>query len=215
MKIYIPEHLKSIHIIKQLYEMIKSYGEDIKWNQVTPSSFDNYKFSLKTDPVISFLDLILPSWVDLVRNGVSSRYDPINKTVYTIENNTLTDTGFWDDKLLPVIEEERKKKISYLSSMFYSVKGTFKVLEYLKLFGIFGNSLKDIRYTTKSIDIKIDSINVDRDQFFSMIEAFLGTLLYFEELNITIGESKIEFNGELKVNIDTGEFYYKYEKVII
>ena len=185
----------------------------MKWNQVTPSSFDNYKFSLKTDPVISFLDLILPSWVDLVRNGVSSRYDPVKKTVYTIEDNNLTDTGYWDDKLLPVIEEERKRKINYLSSMFYSVKGTFKVLEYLKLFGIFGNSLKDIRYTTKSIDIKIDSISVDRDQFFSMIEAFLGTLLYFEELNITIGESKIEFSGELKVNIDTGEFYYKHEKI--
>lgn len=215
MKLYIPEHLKSVPVIKQLWEMVKSYSNDLKWNSEIPGSFDDYQFSLKTDPVISFLDLVLPKWVDVIRGDESTRYDPDKGTVYKIWEGELIDTGYWDSEtLLPLIERERKKKINYLSSLLYSVKGTFKVLEYLKQFGILGDSkILGLTYTTKSIEIRIDAIKVDRDLFFSMLEAFLGALLYFEELTIKVGESKIELGGNLKVNIDTGEFYYIHEKV--
>lgn len=215
MKLYIPEHLKSIKIIEQLYEMVKYYGNDKAWNSAIPGSFDNYNFSLKTDPVVSFLDLVLPRWVDVIdKHGSTTRYNPDEKKTYKIINRQLTDIGFWDDRLFPIISEERKKKINYLSCLLYSVKGTFKVLDYLKQFGILGESkILDLKYTTKSIEIKIDQIKVDRDLFFSSLETFLSSLLYFEKLTILVNESGIELKGDINVNIDTGEFYYKYEKI--
>lgn len=165
-----------------MYNMLTEF-EDNYSETDTSDSFDDYLDDFNKDPVGYFLALMLP--IDSMVN------------IYKDED---------------IREEEYENKMNFLLALFYSVKGTFKVLDYLKLYNIFGSSGVNISYTTKNITIEIDSIDVPVNQFYSAFEDFLTNLLYFEKLVIKIGK----FNSSIEINnrssITTGTlFYKKYE----
>lgn len=195
MKLYIPPYLRTgkIPVLKQLYEMVASYSEEYT-DKEELDSFNDYKASLINDPVLLFLDYCVPNLEDM-------------KIKYPLEEN---------------LEELRKNHINYLTTLFYSVKGTYKVLDYLTEYDLFqtSNGLSEllpdetttITYTTQSINIEIQSLpqNLDRDLFCAYLEKFLCTLLYFETLTITINSIGTKFNDNTVVSINHGEAFYQY-----
>lgn len=208
MKVFIPKHLREIPIINRLYEMIKAYSEDEVWNSETPDPFDDYRFSLKIDPVKKFLELCIPYRVSLYIDGVPAILDSDKKEAI------IDSVGVpWEDAFYDLVESERRERITYLSRMFYSVKGTYRVFDFILGFEIFRTTKCDINYTTRSIQIYISEISIDRDLFCSALEGFLSALLYFESLQIIIGSTRTRLTQELGTSINYGEMFYTYNKL--
>lgn len=182
MEVYIPKHLLKVGIIKMLHEMIGQYQLQ---EAEESDSFSDYRYTLKTDPVRKFLNLIYPtSWAKA--DG----------------------------------EEVTKEKINYLSSLFYSVKGTFKVLDYILAFGILTDwTTKDttstLTYSARKISVKVKSITVDKDLFCDYFEKFICALLYFDELDISVDKVLTEITDSTVASINHGIwFYQKYDAEI-
>lgn len=103
----------------------------------------------------------------------------------------------------------RKNKITYLTALFYSVKGTYKVFDYMIDYSLVD---ADITYTAKNISISINTIpeSLDRDLFCTYLEKFLATLLYFESLDITISSLSISVVDNTTASLNHGKAYYQY-----
>lgn len=158
--------------------------------------YENHKILLKNDSVRNFIDLMMISDEDLkVRLG--------------------------DDWT----EYARESYITYLVTLFNTVKGTYKVLDYLTEYDLFqtsrgkeqqeaDNSTK-INYTTQSITIDIQEIpsDIDRDMFCDYLEAFLSSLLYFESLTITINKISTKVTDDTVTSLNHGEAFYQYFEV--
>ena len=163
-----------------LYNMILGYENSASTDD--SDSFSDYRYTLKTDPVRKFLNLIYPSdW-------------------RTRDGETVT-----------------KEKINYLSSLFYSVKGTFKVLDYITAFGILTDwTTKDttsvLTYTARKISVKVKSISVDKNLFCDYFEKFLCALLYFDELDISVDKVITEITDSAVSSINHGLWFYQYYK---
>ncbi len=180
MKVYIPKHLRRIPIIEQLCSMISEYSKKYA-GENDQDSFSDYRYSLRNDAVVRFLDYVLDFSDDLVKRNV----------------------------------------ITYLSTMFYSVKGTYKVLDYITAYDLFGTGEKSmenveehvkITYTTQSLSIEIDDLpeRFDRDLFCEYLEQFLCALLYFQSLTISIENmgTRIEDNTTTSLNYGSECFQY-------
>lgn len=87
--------------------------------------------------------------------------------------------------------------INYLSRLFYSVKGTIKVFDYMRSF----LNLKfegDIVYTTKYIEFNLADITLsDENLFYESMRDFLEALLYFQELRVNIGTVNLILTGNI------------------
>lgn len=109
-----------------------------------------------------------------------------------------------------VDEEDYSAIINYLTALFYSVKGTHKIFDYLLNYNIIKTSKAKIKYTSKSIDITLDGITIERGLFCEAFEKFLCALLFFDSLKITINNLDITMRGELGVSINHGELHYQF-----
>ena len=112
-------------------------------------------------------------------------------------------------------EEIKEETITYLSSMFYSVKGTFKVLDYLVNYGILsGWTNKDvtsqISYSSRKVSISIALVTQDEKLFCEYLEQFLCALLYFDELEISIEKIETEVNDRSTTSINHKASFYQY-----
>lgn len=128
------------------------------------------------------------------------RTDPVRKFL------NLTYPSAWS-------EQDKENKINYLSSLFYSVKGTFKVLDYIIAFGILSDwedrdSVNKITYSSRKISIHLKSIGTDKTLFCDYLEKFLCALLYFDELDITIDEISSDIADNAVISINSGYSYY-------
>lgn len=95
----------------------------------------------------------------------------------------------------PVDGEEIDYK--YLSHLFYSVKGTIKVLEYMKELL---NLDLTYSYSTKLLQINVDKVEltlVDEGTFRNMFIDFLNALLYFKDLDLSIDVVDMHLTSEL------------------
>lgn len=103
--------------------------------------------------------------------------------------------------------------INYLSALFYSVKGTCKVLDYLTEYELLEDTT--ISYTTQNLSITMNSLpeNLDRELFCNYLEKFLNTLLYFESLTINIGEISVKVDEKTTTSLNHGEAFYQYYEV--
>jgi hypothetical protein len=201
MQIYIPKYLgERIPILKQLSEIVTGYGKKYSKDEDI-DSFSDYKYSLRNDSVVRFLDYVIPD-IDEFK----SRFPDQDETnIIQLRNN----------------------HISYLTVLFYSVKGTYKVLDYITEYDLFQTSkgkksqgqdlTTKIAYTTKSISIEIQSIPVtlDRGVFCSYLEKFLNELLYFEFLTINIKTISAEITDSTTTTLNHGDAYYQYYQVNI
>lgn len=88
--------------------------------------------------------------------------------------------------------------ISYLSRMFYSVKGTYQVLDYMGLY--LGLGIRDIKYTVKNLSFTIPEItltDIDENVFYDALVDFLEALLYFKDLKIKIETVNLQLENTL------------------
>lgn len=106
--------------------------------------------------------------------------------------------------------EDYSSNINYLATLFYSVKGTYKVFDYLLYYSVIDSDKSKINYTARSISIEIGEILVGKDLFCSAMEDFLKTLLYFESLEIIINSAGINLEGSIVNHLGHGEIYYQH-----
>jgi len=202
MQIYIPKYLgERIPILKQLSEIVTGYGKKYSKDEDI-DSFSDYKYSLRNDSVVRFLNYVVPGVDDF-----TLRFPKLDQ----------------EEKIVQL----RNDYINYLTVLFYSVKGTYKVLDYITEYDLFQTSkgkesqgqdlTTKIAYTTKSISIEIQSIPVtlDRDVFCSYLEKFLNELLYFESLTISIKTISAEITDSTTTTLNHGDAYYQYYQVNI
>ena len=106
--------------------------------------------------------------------------------------------------------EEYKSCISYLSRLFYSTKGTYQVLEYMKKY--LDLRITDIKYTTKYLKLEISEVtlrDIDEKVFYDSLFDFLEALLYFENLDIKIGIINLMLGNTLRNNVSGCIVTYK------
>lgn len=104
--------------------------------------------------------------------------------------------------------QEYEEVINYLSRLFYSVKGTVKVFDYMKQY--LGLEFEgDIVYTTKYIEFKLAEISIsDENLFYESMRDFLDALLYFRELRSSIDSVDLVLSGEISSSIGSGIVVY-------
>lgn len=119
------------------------------------------------------------------------------------------------DLCLPKDLVDRQDTINYLSALFYSVKGTYKVFDHLIYHNLIDSSRSRITYTAREIKIEISKIGVNKEIFCSALEDFLEALLYFESLKIYIDDIDLEMTGNLTTQLNHGEVYYQHYEAVV
>lgn len=100
--------------------------------------------------------------------------------------------------------------INYLTALFYSVKGTQKVLEYMKKF--LGFTDKEVIYDVKSISIFPANFELgDERLYYEALFGFLEELLYFEDFKTDLGPINLLIDHKVvtKVNVCKDVHCYK------
>lgn len=83
MLIYIPEHLRKIPVVEQMYQLLVEYSELDLEKDVQP--FDNYHSYLKNDPVKQFVQLRLNEYEFKSKNDYNEVVNFITKLFYTVK----------------------------------------------------------------------------------------------------------------------------------
>ena len=202
MDLYIPQHLRRIKLLEHLIVLLQDYRrkEEVE-------SFDKYREILKTDPVKRFLDLVLflneKREIEDVENRISE-----GENVSTEEKERIEEIKQW-----------RRNCINYITTLFYSVKGTFKVIHFIIDYKVLdldyiSDEDRGIDYTVSKIEIRLRSIppNMDDELFCKSLEEFLCALLYFGTFHLEINNVITEINDNTTSSIDKGNilFYQKY-----
>ena len=134
---------------------------------------------------------------------------------YYYYDQRLDDVARLIEYLLP---NSSKEQVNYLSRLFYSVKGTCKVFEYILEYDLFQTNKgekKDtdtiITYDSQTISITLSSLpdGLTYDVFCEYLEKFLAALVWFENLNISIGSSTVEISGTITTCLLSGSNEYQ------
>lgn len=132
--------------------------------------------------------------------------DPVKKFLYMRVN--------MDDDIFTSGSQDYTEVINYLTALFYSVKGTQKVLEYMIKY--LGFSDKDIIYDAKSISIFPSQTGLGDDTlYYESLLGFLSELLYFEEAVTDIGASNLTVKHEVITRIDACGDIHCYKTINI
>jgi hypothetical protein len=115
--------------------------------------------------------------------------DPVNRFLhFCIPETTWNETH---------PNEDYESCISYLSRLFYSVKGTFQVLEFMKSY--LGLDI-EYKYTVKNLKLTIKEITlteIDEKVYYDSLVDFLKALLYFQNVEIKIELIKLHLGNTL------------------
>lgn len=172
MRIYIPQHLREVEIIDQLYQMIAAYGEE--YSSDSTDSFENYQSSLASDPVKKFLE-------------------------YCISEEDMGEDQDYDEV------------INYLAELFYSVKGTIKIFDYMERY-LNLNLDGDILYDSNEVTINFVDLDVSNETlFYELLTDFLDALIYYTNLNTNIGTTNL--NIENSITAYVGGSLRSYRKI--
>ena len=180
MDVYIPEHLRNIKVIDQMCKLIEGYASSYEENP--ESSFDDYEFNLKADPVKKFLTLCLPE------ESVYSNLD-----------------WPWSE------DQDYDTIINYLSRLFYSVKGTVTVFTYMKKYLDLKFTDDPIIYTPDYVEFSLDRLSITDESYFrDTLEGFLNALLFFKKLNVNVGILEVKIENTITKYIQGGVVCYRY-----
>lgn len=104
--------------------------------------------------------------------------------------------------------QEYSEVINYISRLFYSVKGTPLVFDYIgKYLNI---KIKNIVYTAETISFEVEEITTyNINTFINSLRNFLSALLYYGELTSTIEMINLIIKGEIHTNVSSGIIRYK------
>ena len=104
--------------------------------------------------------------------------------------------------------QEYSEVINYISRLFYSVKGTPLVFNYIEKY--LGIKLKNIVYTAETISFEVEGIETyNINSFINSLRNFLSALLYYGELTSTIEMINLIIKGEIYTNVSSGIIRYK------
>lgn len=171
MELYIPEHLRRIPLIGQLCTLVTKYQDCYEESPV--DSFNDYEYSLSTDPVRRFIKECIPEET-------------------------------WESK-----DQDYTTVINYLAKLFYSVKGTNLVFEYMKQY-LNLTFEKDIKYTSERIEFSLVSLNTsDETLFRDLLEDFLDSLLFYSVLVLNIGIINVKIDNTITKYIQAGAVTYR------
>lgn len=127
----------------------------------------------------------------------SLKNDPVNKFLnLCISEDDITGDQTYEDV------------INYLSRLFYSVKGTIKVFDYMKSF--LGLKFEgDIIYTTELIEFNLSEVTIsDENLFYESLKNFLDALLYYQRLETNIGTTNLVLTGNISNYIGSNLICY-------
>lgn len=183
MRLFVPEHLRNIVVVKQLCKLIEGYAD--YYEESVESSFDDYEYYMRTDPVKKFINLCLPE--EKVYEGVNG----------------------WNR------DQEYESVVNYLASLFYSVKGTYTVFDYMQKYLNLEFIGGDIIYTPRYVEFSLDTLNInDENLFYTTLKDFLDALLYYQELNVNIGKVNLSIENRLVSYINGGAVVYRYSTAL-
>ena len=97
------------------------------------------------------------------------------------------------------IDPDDENTVNYLTKLFYSVKGTQKIFEYMhKYLGI--NFIGDVSYSINEVVFEIEEVTVtDISVYIKTLKEFLSALLYYYDLNIIIDLMNLKVSEVLSV----------------
>lgn len=107
-------------------------------------------------------------------------------------------------------EENYESVIKYLSKLFYSVKGTVKVLEYMQRY--LNLKITNIIYSVEVLSFTIEEVtlvDIDEKIFYDALIDFLEALLYFKNVNIRIELINLHLSNELNNFVGSGAITYE------
>lgn len=106
-------------------------------------------------------------------------------------------------------DDEYELRINYISKLFYSVKGTNKVLEYMKRYLSSLDIQGDIIYTINYIEINLGNVCLDDEVlFYQCLDDFLKELLYFEKISINSNVVNLKISSKIDNIINAGITVY-------
>lgn len=119
------------------------------------------------------------------------RNDPVIKFLKICITKDIIDTT----------SQDLNSIIGYLTKLFYSVKGTSKVFDYVKKY--LGLSIVgDISYSVRSLSIRISNVSqTDETTFSTSLEEFLSALLYFKEFHLEMDGVELTIKSSINNNV--------------
>jgi len=99
--------------------------------------------------------------------------------------------------------------INYITHLFYSVKGTIKVIEFMKKF-LNLDLNEDFFYSPKKIRLSFKGLNTLNDSlFYDLLRNFLNALLYFNTAVISTTTNTLELTDNVKNMVGSKIVTYK------
>lgn len=136
------------------------------------------------------------------------KVDPVKRFLHFCINK-------WDEDDEEHKDENYDSVIKYISKLFYSVKGTVKVLEYMKRY--LNLKITNLIYSVEVLSFTIEEVtltDIDEKIYYDALIDFLNALLYFKSVNIRIELIKLNLSNELKNYIGKGVITYEEYKPI-
>lgn len=129
------------------------------------------------------------------------KVDPVKRFLYFCIDSWSNNEGR---------EENYESVIKYISKLFYSVKGTVKVLEYMQRY--LNLEITNIIYSVEVLSFTIKEVNlvdIDEKIFYDSLIAFLEALLYFKSVDIRVELINLHLSNELNNYVGAGIITYK------
>lgn len=172
MRIYIPDNLRNIEMIQYLRDMLSEYQNYYYKDQV--SSFDQYEFYLKCDPVYKFVELSLRSQ-ELPEEIVDNLIQYYSELFYAVKGSFKKIIELMEKYLKILVDKEKSlykdEKLTLVIKEISIVDSNYNkyLLEFLKQLLYFKNVKGEedtvvITIENKNISIKED-INLDTMYF--------------------------------------------------
>jgi hypothetical protein len=132
--------------------------------------------------------------------------DPVKKFIYMKLNP--------EDEMFTTGSQNYADVVNYLTTLFYSVKGTQKVLEYMIKYLGFSN--KDIIYDAKTISIFPPKEQLgDETLYYNTLLHFLEELLYFQDFKTDLGSISLVIDHKVSTRVQAGSNIHHYKTIII
>lgn len=112
-------------------------------------------------------------------------------------------------------EQDRDSIISYLARLFYSVKGTLKVFEYMKKY--LGLKIDgDIAYNVNEISLTVLDVNqTNEENFAESLSNFLKALIYFKDIRLSMGGVDLDIESSISNNVGGSSLTFKIFQPVI
>ena len=180
MNIYIPKHLRRLDIVNNLCKMIMKYQEVVKEEQENKN-----EHNIQDDLLYHF------------NKYKALSYDPVKRFVGICINPPNSEKQEIDKEII-------ENKVNYITEVFYSLAGSYKIFEKLKtLLGLELSIDYNISLGHLKITLEKDSYNnlfkLDEDLFHSCFFGFLESLLFFKKAEIIYNEISLTLEKKEKV----------------